>query len=230
MSIILSKLNNLLNKINTICESREFSCVKEVAKLNEKVESAMDIATSISNIADSWKLASALKCLAKDQNVEKSINDLYDYVTNPDRAFYVSTCFRKIILSNSMIAASIIGVMLGEIENRKREFDRTDIILLNILENISDYDIRIFYELMSNKYISNDIGREYIDEVKFPNEKKNDFFEILELGEKYRIFGIFTYHSDEENFFLGEQYYKKPAADKLMDYIEQVKQILNYNI
>lgn len=230
MNAILSKVNNLLNRINTFCESREFSCVKEVAKLNGKVEATMDAVASISNIANSWKFASALKCLAKDQNVEKSINDLYNYVTNSDRAFYVSTCFRKIILSNSMIAASIIGVMLGEIENEKREFDRTDIILLNILENISDYDIRIFYELMSNEYISNDIGREYIDGVKFPVEKKDDFFEILELGEKYRIFGIFTHHSDEECFFLGEQYYKKPAADRLMNYIKQVKQILNYNI
>ena len=161
---------------------------------------------------------------------EKSINELYNYVSNPDRAFYVSTSFRKIILSNSTIAASIIGVMLGEIKNQNREFNRTDIILLNALENISDYDIRILYEMMDNKYTNDDIGREYIDEMKFPKDKKADFLEMLEFGDKYQIFGVFTESIEQEKMFFGKQYYKKPVADKLMNYIEQVKQILKYNI
>lgn len=111
----------------------------------------------------------------------KSINELYNYVSNPDRAFYVSTSFRKIILSNSTIAASIIGVMLGGNKNQNREFNRTDIILLNALENISDYDIRILYEMMDNKYTNDDIGREYIDEMKFPKDKKADFWKCWSL-------------------------------------------------
>lgn len=47
--------------------------------------------------------------------------------------------------------------------------------MLNALENISDYDIRILYEMMDNKYTNDDIGREYIDEMKFPKDKKADF-------------------------------------------------------
>lgn len=230
MDEVIKKSNNLEDKIRSVLAEQYPDIFKSILKLNGKTEKIYDAIVSVSNAANVIKLSCALKCLDEDLNVEKSINELYNYVSNPDRAFYVSTSFRKIILSNSTIAASIIGVMLGEIKNQNREFNRTDIILLNALENISDYDIRILYEMMDNKYTNDDIGREYIDEMKFPKDKKADFLEMLEFGDKYQIFGVFTESIEQEKMFFGKQYYKKPVADKLMNYIEQVKQILKYNI
>lgn len=108
MDEVIKKFNNLEDKIRSVLAEQYPDIFKSILKLNGKTEKIYDAIVSVSNAANVIKLSCALKCLDEDLNVEKSINELYNYVSNPDRAFYVSTSFRKIILSNSTIAASII--------------------------------------------------------------------------------------------------------------------------
>lgn len=176
------------------------------------------------------KLYVALKSLSMDANVEKSINELYNYVNNEERAFYVAECFRKIAWSNSKIAASIIGLMLGEIKSQNRDFCNDDLILLNALENMTDFDIRCYKELMEGGYINDDIGKKYLDTTLFPEDRKEEYMNILEFGEKYRLFSISTNSEEGDNYFWGTEYIPKKVSNMLLDYINRVKQIINYDI
>lgn len=177
------------------------------------------------------KLYEAWKYIAKDENIEKSINQLYNYINNEERAFYVAECFKKIAWSNSKIAASIIGVMLGEIKTQKRDFCNDDLLLLNALEHMTDFDIRNFKELMEENCIEGDSGKEYFDSTQFPKEKMGEYYSILEFGEKYRLFSVSQEYSTDDNdaLFIEVEYAPKKVSKKLLEYINCVKQIIDYN-
>ena len=200
-----------------------------VPHLNEVVGFINVVVSSVNR----KKLYGAWKCIARDENIEESINQLYNYIDNEERAFYVAECLKKIAWSNSKIAASIIGFMLGEIKTQTRDFCNDDLLLLNALEHMTDFDIRNFKELMEGNYIKSDIGKEYFHTAQFPKEKMGEYYSILEFGEKYRLFsvsaGAFT--DDNDALFIGEvEYAPKKVSKKLLGYINRVKQIINYNI
>lgn len=217
---------HLISKIEQLTGidlTNDLECVPDLGQL-------VQVANTLNSIVNSKKLNVAWKCLDSDVNVEKSINELYNYVTNEERAFYIAECFRKIAWSNSKIAAAIIGLIVGEIKNQSRDFCNEDIILLNALENMTDFDIRNFKSLMEGDYINDDIGIEYFDTTLFPDDKKEEYMEILELGEKYRLFSSSTNSVEGENFFFGKEYIPKKVSKNLLTYINRVKQILNYNL
>ena len=93
MDEVIKKFNNLEDKIRSVLAEQYPDIFKSILKLNGKTEKIYDVIVSVSNAANEIKLSCALKCLDEDLNVEKSINELYNYVSNPDRAFYVSTSF-----------------------------------------------------------------------------------------------------------------------------------------
>lgn len=200
----------------------------EISDILSEASSLCKNAYGIYKISNKIKIVHALKGLAGDSDVESSIYALRNYVNSPDRSFYIATAFRKIILSNSKIAATIIGYMLGEISNKAREFTNEDIILFNALENMSDFDIRNFKDIMNENYFSDDIGTKYFDTLKFPAEKEKEFLDLLEFGEKYRLFSIKTISVTNGRTFYGEQYVPKMIDNVLVAYINKVKQILNY--
>ena len=219
-------LNQFVEKVNQLLAvdiANDTECIPYIGQF-------VQVGNTLNGVINKKKLYVAWKCLSKDENVEKSINELYNYVNNEQRAFYVAECFKKIAWSNSKIAASIIGLMLGEIKSQSRDFCNDDLILLNALENMTDFDIRYYKELMEGDYINDDIGKKYFDTTLFPEDRKEEYMNILEFGEKYRLFSISTNSIEGENSFFGTEYIPKKISNMLLDYINRVKQIINYDI
>ena len=143
--------------------------IVDTARLIPRLDDVMENISKISNIADNFKLKQAWKCISENNDIEKSINVLYNYVSNQDRAFYISDAFKKIILSNSKIASSIIAYIVGEISRKDRDFAQEDVILYNALCNMTDYDIKNFVYIM-NEIEASRVGIEYIDMMKCKDE------------------------------------------------------------
>ena len=203
----------------------------EAATLLPEIGTAFEGISMIANASNTKKLHDALKSLSKNENVEKSINELYNYVSNEERALYVSTAFRKIILSNSKIAAAIIGFMLGEIKSANREFNNDDIILFNALENMTDFDIRNFKNIMKGDYIVKDDNEtRYFKVNLFPEDKVKDYVDTLKFGEKYRLFSSISPILEDGNLKISTFYQPEEIDNTLLEYLNKVNQILNYGI
>ena len=221
------KLNKLIIKINQLLGIDLPNDAECIPDLGQFVQAANILNKAINN----KKLYTAWKCLAKDENVEKSINELYNYVDNEERAFYVADCFRKIAWSNSKIAASIIGLILGEIKLENREFSNEDVILFNALEYMTDFDIRNFKELIEGNFIAtDDTGQQYFDVSLFPDDKREDYLLTLTFGERHRILSSIHQTLKDGTIQFSTFYQTNKFSDILLKYINKVNQILNYGI
>lgn len=200
--------------------------VTNTLRLSPKIDDAMEYVTRISNIADNFKLEQAWRCISEDKDIETSINILYNYVSNQDRAFYISDTFKRVILSNSKIASAIIAYMLGEISRSNRDFTQEDIILYNALSNMTDYDINNFVYIM-DKMIGNRVGTEYIDMGKCKGDNANIWLTI-NLCVSYRIFSQESSVLNNGIMYTGTHTKITKQSYTLRSYIEKTKQLLGY--
>lgn len=89
-----------------------------------------------------------LKGLKSDNASEQQLNELYDYIDNSNKAEFISGVFKKIISSNSKLACYVMGIYMNEMIEKKKDITQTDMIILNALENINDFDIKNFKIIM----------------------------------------------------------------------------------
>lgn len=223
--VIINGMKQLKNKIHELLGIN----VKDVMDLNDYTAIPMQIISIIANATNERKIQDAWKCISRDEDIEKSINELYNYVDNEERAFHISNAFRKIIMTNSRIAAAIIAYIIGEIKTDKRDFTSDDIILFNALERMTDFDIRYFKELMEENHDSFASGTKYFNIESSPDDKRIFYNELLEFGDKNRLFiKEITITAVQGNGFMKDSYAPKEVAFDLLDYIYKVNQILNY--
>lgn len=83
----LIKLIKKLNEIRTDMIGTDM--IDVIPALNE----ANEYIDKIAKLSNDYKLYYAWKCLAEGNNVEKSINELYNYVKDSERAFFISNEF-----------------------------------------------------------------------------------------------------------------------------------------
>lgn len=214
-------IRNLKDKIVTFLKD---DSVQDVGELIPQVEDGIELLTQISNIANNFKLRQAWKCISKDNDIETSINVLYNYVSNQDRAFYISDAFKKIILSNSKIASSIIAYIVGEISRKDRDFAQEDVILYNALCNMTDYDIKNFVYIM-NEIEASRVGIEYIDMMKCKDES---ILLTIGLCTSNRVFLEESSIHKNGIMYTGTHVKKTKYAYTLLAYIEKVNQLLKY--
>lgn len=220
---ILNKLKDKFMEIYQKDTTQDFIAI--IPCLKDANEWVNDVAKYSNDI----KLAEAWRCIAEDNDIEKSINQLYDYVSNEERAFFVSDSFKKIILCNSRISSSIIAYIMGEIVSNNRNFEHRDAVLYSALLQMTDYDIRNFKYLMENVVgrFKQDDG--IIDETKINNNKES--FEItMQICLSTGVFR--TEHSvlAGENYYTGDFPKVTDIAYSLLKYIKNVSQLLNYNV
>lgn len=214
-------IRNLKDKIVTFLKD---DSVQDVGELIPQVGDGIELITQISNIANNFKLRQAWRCISKDSDIETSINVLYNYVSNQDRAFYISDAFKKIILSNSKIASSIIAYIVGEISRKDREFTQEDVILYNALCNMTDYDIKNFVYIM-NEMEASRVGIEYIDMTKCKDES---ILLTIGLCTSNRVFLEESSIHKNGIMYTGTHVKKTKYAYTLLAYIEKVNQLLKY--
>lgn len=222
----MEMLNKLKDKFTDLYQK---DITQDFLKVTPYLKDANEWVSDVSKYSNDIKLSEAWKCIGKDNDVEKSINQLYNYVSNEERAFFVSDSFRKIILCNSRLSSSIIAYVMGEIVLNNRNFEHSDAVLYSALLQMTDYDIRNFKYLMENAVgrFKEDDG--IINETKITKNKES--FEItMQICSSTGLFR--TEHSvlNGETYYTGNFYKVTNIAYSLLKYIRNVSQLLNYNI
>ncbi len=181
-------------------------------------------AKDIAGLADEIRINALIKGLSTELNQEQQINLLYRYIqSSEEHAFYVSNSLRKALLSNSPIACAIMGRMLARHIASNTSYDQDDKIIFQALENATDDDVQMFYDFM-NEYNS------IADKPKtIPFELLNKYSVIENWCEFNRIVRHnMSVDNYGEEVVFNENFSLYSAALRLMDYIESIRQLLDY--
>ena len=113
---------------------------------------------------DEYKLRHLCLGLSKDIDMERKLNELYEYVTSsPERAFATGNVLKKTIAAESPRVCMLYGLILSKhIGQKKTDFSRDDMIVYKALENASDYDLDNFKDIMENCVRPDDDGKKRI--------------------------------------------------------------------
>lgn len=99
-------------------------------------------------------------------NEEKSINELAEYVKKPERAYFVLSYARKIILSDSVLATIMMAFIIFKVSGENRDASHEEMVILNALCSMTDYDMRNMNYLCKNCVIA--------ENSYFLTEKRSD--------------------------------------------------------
>lgn len=218
-------VNNLCEKINSFTD--EHRLLKDGVNLIPYASDVYNGIVGIANYSNNLKLDYAWHCIKKDLNIEQSINQIYNYVSNEERAFYISSEFRKIILSSSIISSSIIAYIMGQVVCENRKCTHTEVIISNALTNMTDYDLENFIFLCNN-CISVLGEYETIDIYKVEEEKKSSFQCTIQICVAHGLFVTDSEIQVDDGIFQGLYYIKTGLCNELLEYIDKVKQLLQY--
>lgn len=186
---------------------------------------------AICSAADELRFQRMLKGLSPDPlDVERKMNDLYQFVTNEERALFVSDCFRKALLSRSRVVCCIMGLILADLTSGELDLNQTDTIIMNALEDFTDYDIENLYRITSGEYtkVVAEPDIRYIDQTLFPKDKRESYTMTLELCCRNRITQKEFWVDNDGNAYvdavkIGE------TTEKMRDYIVRARRQLNYH-
>lgn len=121
---------------------------------------------------------------------EENLEKLIDYVDNSEKAEFITTTFDKILSANSKIACSVMGVLVNEMSIKKRNVQQSDLMLIQALAIMNDFDMKNFVHLMNMeewkeekkiKVISNKIIKIFKEQY---NISELDFDLSLQVMEK----------------------------------------------
>ena len=181
---------------------------------------------------DKIKLAYLLRGLASDLNMERHLNELYQYVTSSaQRAYTVANVLRETIAAKTPKVCMIYGkILANHTGKQEREFTNDDIIVCNALENASDYDLEVL-KLIMETCEKDDEQRIYLkkgDLHKYQNTLSWCLYTRLfhEGTPTYGSLGGFASQTEEE--VVKSDYIVGSAADLLLSLMNELKQILKY--
>ena len=223
---IKEDLQKLYKKIQDIGEKHNW--IEDGIKLIPRINEANDMITGIANVANNMKLDAAWRCIAQGKNIEMSINQIYNYVKDEERAFYISNEFRKIILSSSVLPASIIAYIMGNVVNKDRKCTHSELIISNALLNMTDFDLDNIMYLYNE---CNEIRGSFdiIGIHKIADERRESCQYTLQICSSYGLLKMQSNILDGENYYAGIFYLKTVYGNDLMRYIDIVRQLLDYD-
>lgn len=216
-------IENLIEKVQRCLTVHDW--VKDGIAFIPQVGVVQEEIAKISNLSNNIKLDYAWYCISQDLNIEQSIEQVYNYVSDKERAFYISGEFRKIILSSSLLSSSIIAYIMGRVVYENRNCNHTEIIITNALTNMTDYDLDNFIYLCDD--CMSIIGEnEVIDIAKVDSAKKASCQYTIQLCASHGLFSTQSTIVDNESVYAGIYYAKTDFCKELLEYIEIVKQLL----
>lgn len=148
MEKLSAEITTLLNKIQEVSE--EYADLKDIFLDDSSVELFEDSMSTIKFLNNSRKALSLIKFKfflkgLNYENVDKeSINMLVEYVDNPIKAEFITNSFAKIVTTNSKLACCIMGLMLNEMSKNKREVSQEELMILQALPMLNDFDVKNF--------------------------------------------------------------------------------------
>lgn len=224
----------LVRKFNDFQKYPIYNSGSELILQIPQLRELKDLITGIAQFSSDLKLQYAWKCLSLDLDVERSINMIAEYVTDSDRAYYVSNEFRKIVLSSSYLSSSMIAFIMGRVVRENRMCTHKEIVIANALADMSDYDVYNYVDIYDNcSYMLG--GYEVVDSNKTTHDKVSCQYTVQMCVSK----GIFktesaiigTDYGDDEktadNSLYGGMYYVKTEySHELRELINEVRQLL----
>ena len=157
MKKLVGEMSDLLNKI--VKFSDDYADVKDIFLNDSTMELAEDAIGSLKFLNNSRKALSIIKFkyFLKGLNYEnadkESIEKLIRYVDNQSKAEFITNSFDKIISSNSKLACCVMGLMLNDIGQHNDDISQEDLIMLNALPMLNDFDIKNFHYLLKIIYV-----------------------------------------------------------------------------
>lgn len=148
MEKLSTEITTLLNKIQEVSE--DYADLKDIFLDDNSVELFEDSVSTIKFLNNSRKAFSLIKFKfflkgLNHENVDKeSISMLIEYVDNPIKAEFITNSFAKIVTANSKLACCIMGLMLNEMTKNKREVSQEELMILQALPMLNDFDIKNF--------------------------------------------------------------------------------------
>lgn len=222
--------DNVIKLIGKLDEIRTGMLGADMVNLISKLNEANEYVNKIAKLSNDYKLNCAWQCLSEGKDVEKSINELYNYVSDSERAFFISNEFRKIILSSSVLASSVIALIMGKIVKANRKCTHQEAIILNAVGNMTDYDLMNFNVMMENA-IDKLAGHEIINIYKLSKETRDSYRYTLNICANNGLFLIESDLVEEDgdgSLYMGLHYVVMDMSYALMEYIMEVRQLLNY--
>lgn len=179
---------------------------------------------------NTFKLGHLLNGLASGFNLERRLNELYNYVnSSPEKAIIVANLFKQTVNAECPKVCVIYGLILANHLETLTEFTHEEQIVCKALENATDYDLKNFKEIMENYLKPTSNGRRIV----FPK----DFADIAAFTTTCdwcvynRIFVSRTAEWDEMEegvLDMSTYYYEANPASVLLDNINAARQTWNY--
>lgn len=175
--------------------------------------------------ADRCKLESLIQGLAHENNEEKTINELYSYVSNEKKAFLVSNIIRQSLLSQSRLVCCILGIILADLKkNDSSELSYEDAIILYALQTATDYEIRYLKEIYENYVVDGYIEERLIGESEYSYQ----YNLTLDWCKFNRVIGVTGHRAYEGLDKFGEFLIINSCTAKFMEYIYKARQVFKY--
>ena len=179
---------------------------------------------------NTFKLGLLLKGLSSGLCVEKSLNQLYTYVTSgPEKAVIVANLFKKTMNAECPRVCVIFGLILANHIGANTELTYEEMIVCRALENATDYDLKHFKEIMDHYLKPTKEGRR----VAFPKdfEARDEYTTTCDWCVYNRIFvsQILGWGELElDPLTIDTHYYEAKPAAVLLQYINAARQTWTY--
>ena len=163
---------------------------EDIANIAADLNVCVSIGRDFISMVDHHKFARIRKYLSMGSNEEKSINELAEYVKKPERAYFVLSYVRKVILSDSVLATSMMAFIIFKVSSENRDASHEEMIILNALCSMTDYDMRNMNYLCKN-CVTEENGTSSVEKKfdgnKIGNEQLNSCNITLNLLASYGI-------------------------------------------
>ncbi len=227
-----------LEIMDTINEDPAVAMIKDtfltgVEALSLGVGAAIGFGNGLLINYDIWKLKHLILGLSRDLDVEKQINELYNYVHSSSRiARYVGNILKETLAAESPKSCVVLGVALSNLLKQNRDISRNELIACRALEVANDYDLEYFDLIMKN-HISKKNGRRTVlyDTNTIQQGEIEDYDLTCAWCASYRLFSTTIMEQTQMDSVMSElpsYYFVEKPADNLFDLLADVSQIMKY--
>lgn len=189
------------------------------------------MANDISLKYNDYKLILLIKGLSRGLDMEKTLNDLYNYVNSSDsKATAVANLFRKTINAECPRVCFIYGLILADHTANGSDFTQDELIVCKALENATEFDLVNFKEIMEkHTKPERNAGKKAV----LLSEQTPNYSEMIATCDwcvynRLFVSEVGEYGREEETLDLTPNYYVRYPAAVLMEYVEKASREWDY--
>jgi len=146
----LDKLSELDDFIDSALEPiKDYS--DTIGDLATPIKSIISIVSLRKKIALKAFVKNYARCLTENYEFnEKEIEKLKKYFNKPQNLHFISETIDNGIQSKSVKCSAILGVIAGRMLKIKKDINETDLVIIESLREMNDFDLSNFTELVEN--------------------------------------------------------------------------------